>query len=183
MKYSELTDCPNGCPVYEKGICPGGYACYGGDPIEPPCTSFDDDTNLEEWISQYNDRQRRFDEAEDKRIKAEKERQDRNAIAQKRRRESAWEVRYETREIKALQKRISGNNAAMRMAESLAFAINITNEMFRYEERVSTKNDAVLRENDRIRDRISELEKIKKDKLAALNKRRRQAILQEGSTK
>ena len=173
MKYSELTDCPNGCPVYEEGICTGGYACYGGDPIEPPCTSFDDDTDLDEWILRYHDRQRRFDEAEDKRIKAEKAKQERNAIAKKRRMESAWEVRSETREIKSLKKRISGNEAVMRLAESLAFAVNITNEMFRYSERVSTKNEPILRENERMRERIAELETIKKGKLQALNKQRR----------
>lgn len=173
MKYSELTDCPNGCPVYEEGICPGGYACYGGDPIEPPCTSFDDDTDLDEWISRYYDRQRRFDEAEDKRIKAEKAKQERNALAQKHRAEAARETRFETREIKSLRKRIAGNEAAARLARSLAFAFNTTNEMFRYEERVSPKNNALAEENEKLRARISEIEKIKKDKLAALRKRRK----------
>ena len=35
------------CPLLEENICPGGYRCYGGAPIEPPCCSIDEDADLD----------------------------------------------------------------------------------------------------------------------------------------
>lgn len=42
MKLSEIDDCSI-CPLPGEGLCPGGMVCYGGEPIEPPCTSWDGD--------------------------------------------------------------------------------------------------------------------------------------------
>ena len=172
MKYSEIQDCPKGCPVFEAGICPGGYACYGGNPIEPPCTSFEPDTDLEEWIVQHYERELRRDEAEDRRIRKEAEQREANALAQKRRNQAKWEVLSETKEIKRLKKAIMANNAAIRSAENMAFAINTTNEMFGYSERKSVAREKVDAENEKMLERIKEVEQVKKDKLAALRKRR-----------
>lgn len=177
MLYKDLKeteDCSD-CPLLKHEICPGGWACYGGNPVEPPCCSFDDDTDLDKWVSDYYARQRRWEEAEDRRIQKERERKEKNAVAQKRRMEAAWEVRAETREIKDLRNRIAKNEAAIHFAESMAFAINITNEMFRYDERVKVSDSPLLRENEEYRERIIELERIKKVKLAALRQNRKPA--------
>ena len=52
MKLSEIDDCSI-CPLPGEGLCPGGMACYGGEPIEPPCTSWDGDEDVEDILSQY----------------------------------------------------------------------------------------------------------------------------------
>lgn len=55
MKLSEIDDCSI-CPLPGEGLCPGGMVCYGGEPIEPPCTS---------W---YGDYTFAFDNIKDKEI-------------------------------------------------------------------------------------------------------------------
>lgn len=47
--FKEKEDC-YGCPLLEHEMCTGGYQCYGGEPIEPPCCNFDDDTDLDKWV-------------------------------------------------------------------------------------------------------------------------------------
>jgi hypothetical protein len=106
MKYSELKeteDCDL-CPLKINEICAGGMACYGGLPIEPPCTCFDDDTDLDEWVENYFDRQRKREEYEDHKIKEKIEKEKRNKIKQQHRREAKWHVWEETNEIKKLKK-------------------------------------------------------------------------------
>lgn len=52
MKWKEFVDndlsCEE-CPLYQEDMCNGGMKCYGGEPIEPPCCSFNDDTDLDEY--------------------------------------------------------------------------------------------------------------------------------------
>jgi hypothetical protein len=173
MKATELSDlCPDGCPIYKDGICPGGMACYGGAPVEPPCVCFDDDTDVEEWISDYWDGVERYEAMEDKKIAKEKARIEKNKIKAARRRESRLEVWHETAEIKRLRKEIAANNVIVSFAESMTFAFNATNEMFKYPERKSVNRASVNKKNEQLKTRIQELEKIKKAKLAALRKRR-----------
>lgn len=136
--FAEKEDC-DGCPLLESEICPGGFRCYGGEPIEPPCCSFDDDTDLDEWVSDYFDRQRRYEEAEDKRLQAEKKKKERAKKAAETRRAMRWYCWDETQALKQAQKALEAQKAAERFASSLAEAINATNEIFRYEERVTVK--------------------------------------------
>lgn len=49
MKLSEIDDCSI-CPLPGEGLCPGSMVCYGGEPIEPPCTSWDGDEDVEDYI-------------------------------------------------------------------------------------------------------------------------------------
>lgn len=47
----DITDCDS-CPIY-KADCPGGYTSGGGgQPIEPPCCSWDDDTKV--YVGMYS---------------------------------------------------------------------------------------------------------------------------------
>lgn len=39
-----------GCPIKKAEYCLGGFACYGGEPIEPPCCDMDEDTDLDAWV-------------------------------------------------------------------------------------------------------------------------------------
>lgn len=177
MLYKDLEDDCDNCPLKQHDICSGGWQCYGGEPIEPPCCSFNDDTDLDKWVDDYFERQRVWEDAEGRRIQAEQKRKERNALAQKRRREAKWAVRHESNEIKILRKRIAANEAALRLASSLAFAFNTTNEMFGYDERANPKHDnAIEHENEKYRERIAELEAIKKEKLKQLRKQRSEAV-------
>lgn len=58
MTYKEFCDkdlsCEE-CPIYKAEICNGGWKCYGGAPIEPPCCSFTDDTDMDEWAVKHTE--------------------------------------------------------------------------------------------------------------------------------
>ena len=175
MLYKDFRDqdleCDS-CPLNDGEICPGGMTSNGrGEPVEPPCCSFDDDTDMEEWVRKYYEYQRKCDEAEDARIKAQREKEAKNAIARERRRKSQRHVWHENHEIKLLKQKIAKNERMAEFARSLAEAFNTTNKMFRYGERIEikerTKTDI---ENDEMRERIAELKATKKEKLKAFRK-------------
>lgn len=136
--FAEREDC-DGCPLLENEICPGGFYCYGGVPIEPPCCCFDDDTDLDEWIDNYFADQRRREEAEDRRLQAEKKKRERAKKAADTRRAIRWYCWDEIHALKQAEKALEAQKAVERLASSFAEAVNITNEMFRYTERVSVK--------------------------------------------
>ena len=46
----EIDDCTL-CPLYKNELCKGGLTSNGyGEPVEPPCTNFDDNTDLDEYV-------------------------------------------------------------------------------------------------------------------------------------
>lgn len=129
----------DGCPLAENEICTGGWACYGGEPIEPPCCSFDDDTDLDEWVIRHLEQQRAWEEREDRRIREEAKRKERAKKAADTRRAIRWYCRDELYALNRAQNALQAQEAAERFASSLAEAVNFTNEMFRYKERVQVK--------------------------------------------
>ena len=61
-----------------EGICSGGMSSSpSGIPIEPPCLSFSPDTDLDKWISDYYDYERRVC---DERAQAFQEKENRERI-------------------------------------------------------------------------------------------------------
>ena len=49
----DIDDCSN-CPLY-KHDCKGGWTSGGnGEPIEPPCCSWNEDTEVYEGMYEYN---------------------------------------------------------------------------------------------------------------------------------
>lgn len=179
MKLSEIDNCED-CRLKQEDICHGGWTSDGrGEPVEPPCCTMEEDTDLDEWVNEYYDRMLSFEIAEEKRIKREKIKQEKKELAKKRRYEAKCEVYQENLEIKMLRKRINKNNNIMSFAKSFEFAINATNEMFGYKERVETKENPLQSENEKLQQRIDELQLIKKKKLSNLRKRRKAAALSE----
>ena len=125
------------CPLLEEDICPGGYRCYGGDPIEPPCCSIDEDADLDDWIEGYYEDQRRYEkylEEKDRKTRAMKERARKAAAT---RRALRLYCLSELTALKSAKKRLEAQKSAEHFATSFAEAINFANEMFRYEERVA----------------------------------------------
>lgn len=132
--FAGKEDC-EGCPLLNAEICPGGFSSHGGEPIEPPCCYFDDNTDLDEWVSDYFARQRKWEAREDARIKAERATQERAKKVADTRRAMRWYCRNEIQALKRAQKRLESRKAVERLASCLAEAINATNEMFRYGEK------------------------------------------------
>ena len=163
MKYSELDDCEN-CPLMKEEICPGGYtSSSGGNPIEPPCCSFDDDTDLEQWIEEYYESQWRYEEYLDRKYKEEQEKKRKAEVAKKKRNYLKWYCFDENLEVKRAKKRLQSHKAAVSLGESLAFAFNTTNEMFGYSERIK-KNNKADEELKRLEDELALAERKLKEK-------------------
>lgn len=139
MKLRDLNGDCEGCPLLKEKICPGGWACYGGEPIEPPCCSMDEDTDLEQWIDDYYERQRRWADYLAEKDRKEREKKEKAKKAADTRRAMRTYCYSEICELKQAKKSLKAQEAAERMAQSLASAFNMTNKMFRYEERFCVK--------------------------------------------
>lgn len=158
--FAETEDCEQ-CPIKQERICKGGWTSSpSGTPIEPPCCSFDDDTDLDAWIDNYYDYQRRYEERIDRQIREKEEKRKKNEVAKRRR----WYLKNycvnERIEVKRLQKLIRENENAIRFANSIAFSFNAANEMFHYPERVSV-NPKHNKELEKMKNQL----KIAEDKL------------------
>lgn len=159
-----LEDCDS-CPIRKAELCHPS-TIYDR---EPPCAFVDEDIEADEWIKKKLEQIKRYEEAEEKRIKVEQERKVKQEIAQKCRAESKWYVHIETEEIKRLKKCISANVKILSRADSLATAINLTNNMFGYAERKEiSPNNPLLLEIEKCNKRIAEIEFIKRQKLKEL---------------
>lgn len=134
-------ECCDNCPLLKAEICPGGYACYGGQPIEPPCCSFDDDTDLVEWVEEYFEMQRQREAREDERIKADRKKKERAKKAADTRRALKNYCRDELYILNRAKSELQAQLNAERLAKSWAEAFNFANEMFRYEERYKVRQE------------------------------------------
>lgn len=163
MKASEIEDCEN-CPLLKEEICPGGMTSSpSGTPIEPPCCSFDDDTDLDQWIEDYYDSQRRYEAYLDRKYEEEQKKKHKADVARRKRNYLKIYCTSERIEVKRARKLLSAHQAAVSLAESMAFAFNATNEIFGYSERaiVNTNADEELK---RLQNALSEAENRLKEK-------------------
>jgi len=51
-KAIDIIDC-DGCPLYKKDCVGGWTSGGGGEPIEPPCTSWDKEDEISEGMYEY----------------------------------------------------------------------------------------------------------------------------------
>lgn len=168
MLYKELDNCDE-CPLYNE-LCSGGWTSgYGGTPIEPPCTCWNDEDDLDEIYNNMIEGQRKHEDYLDKKYKEEERIKQKKIERAKKAEESKWAVWPEQREINSLRKIIKNNNKILSFARNYASAVNFTNEAFGYKERIIEKDKNPLEiENEKLQEKIYELEKIKKEKLKQL---------------
>ena len=172
--YRDIEDCEQ-CPAFGEE-CQGGWTSgYGGEPIEPPCTSWDDDTDIEAWQERLQAYAQRLEDQEEAKRRKQKEREIVNAKNREKRRMERMHVFLELQEIKRLKGKISGNKAAINLAMGLAEALNFTNEAFNYSERYKANPGiaALEEKNEKYQQRIVELEQIKAQKLKEFRAARR----------
>lgn len=84
MKLSEIDDCSI-CPLPGEGLCPGGMVCYGGEPIEPPCTSWDGNEDVEDYIESVHASILEREEYEDRLREEREKKKQKNEIAKRKR--------------------------------------------------------------------------------------------------
>ena len=165
-EWLEQEDCNTDCPYYQADICKmQGMRCYGGAPIEPPCASasFPDDKEIDEIVCELLAEIRRYEEREDELLAAKRAKEERAKKAADTRRRMRNYCVAEIVRIKTLKKQIAAIEKIKSFAESLAFAVNTTNEMFRYDERVKPKSQYQA-EIDRLKAELADAEQAYKDK-------------------
>jgi hypothetical protein len=143
-----------------------GMKCYGGAPIEPPCTRWDPEDDLEDVENDYYARQIEHEKYLDRKIEIEKKEVEKKELKNKRARESRMYVYEETKKINRLRK-VYNNNVRI---ISFVRAINMTNKMFDMEKRFD-KTPFEIR-NEEILKEIEEIKNKKKEKLKELRKKR-----------
>jgi len=164
MKVHEMNGCED---CFLDGECTG-MKCYGGNPIEPPCTRWGPDDDLEDVENDYYAGKIAYEEHLDKLHENEKKQAEMKKQKQKRARESRFHVYEETKKINRLRKVYNNNSRLI----SFARAINVTNKMFDMEERID-KSPIEIR-NKEILKEIEEIKEIKKQKLKELRQKRKQ---------
>lgn len=148
MKLLEIEDCSE-CPIKDEGICPGGWTSgAGGQPIEPPCTSWDADEEVEDYIQGYYARIQAREEYEDRLWKEQQEKKRKNEIARQKRQYIKLYCISERCEVKRLKKELASYEKAASLASSFVSAFNITNEIFGYAERKTVNPQITTRINE-----------------------------------
>lgn len=167
-EMKDIEDC-SVCPLYEAELCTGGVISgYGGDPIEPPCCLFNDDTDLDEYVQESYKYEYFREKREDEQIKKEKEKAEKNKITQKKKRISKNYTLAENIQIKKIKKQIKYNEKLI----SYAKAVSFTNTFFGYEKKENLEKESSLeKENKELLIKIEELNTIKKNKMKELRKK------------
>lgn len=124
--------CKQFCPLYGE-FCSGGMACYGGSPIEPPCTSLNPKEILSDAYHRYYGARIKHDEWEDKQLEKQQEKERKNKVAAEKRRQFKWRNYDDLKEIKIKEKTIKALKSKIEDIERFkryASAVNFTNQMF-----------------------------------------------------
>lgn len=153
MRLKDLGEDCELCPLLKEEICPGGWKCYGGEPIEPPCCSMEEDTDLDQWIANYYEQEQRYERYFEEKARKEREKKERAKKAADTRKSMQIYCSAEISALKRAKKQLEVQKSVELLASSLAEAVNITNEMFRYEDRVQIRpeiSEAVKRLSEEV---------------------------------
>lgn len=173
MKLKDLDGECDGCPLIKAEFCNGGMACYGGAPIEPPCCGMNEDTDLDEWVEEATERRRKHNEflrKKEEKERLKKEKTKKAADTRHRMRIYCMEEIVALKQAKKELKRVQGLE---RMASSYAFAVNTTNEVFRYDDRVEV-NPKISEMVKRLEEKVAQCEDAYKKKRSEFHKKRKE---------
>ncbi len=163
MTYKEIDGCSQ-CPLMEEGICPGGWkASPEGEPVEPPCCSFEDDTDIEEWIKDYYAARKQHEEYMGRKYKEGLLKKQKLEAAKKKQRYMINYCFKERQAVETARKRLKLHKEAVSEGRSLAYAFNVTNEMFGYPERMR-QNPETDNELKKLEYELDRAEKVLKEK-------------------
>lgn len=156
-ELNEMNDPCKECPLNETEYC-NRRACMED---EPPCAWAEG--NIDEWIADVEDTNRRLDEAEDRRIRE----QERKAEIARKKEETERRMRLfckqEIGAVKAFKKQYDELKKLVDYAICYAEATNFANEAFGYKERISVKPEVKV-ELEELKARLMEAQHIYEEK-------------------
>ena len=121
------------CPLKDE-FCSGGVACYGGEPIYPPCESFEEEDVLYEIYENWECSRRKDELAEEERERVAELKKKKSEERKKKIRQYQLRNMENLLKISALKKKIKWEKKRIEAVNRLsifASAVNITNKMFR----------------------------------------------------
>lgn len=147
IKLFEIEDDCDSCPLLKANLCGGGISVTPNGYNEPPCCNMEEDTDLEEYVKEYN---RQIEIGRQKRIERDrirKEKEEKQAVTNRKRNYLKSYCYKEYKVIKDLKSQIKYYEKLISKANIRSKAINLTNEMFRYEGRVAINPELELKLN------------------------------------
>ena len=129
------------CPLYKAGICNASFNCYGGEPIEPPCCNFNDNTDLDKYVCDYFEKRKNRLKREEALLKAKKDKSERAKKAAETRKEMQWYCRSELKALKDLQKMYKKYKSMSDYMITYANAVNFANSVQGIGDRVVVEAD------------------------------------------
>ena len=138
LNYGEFVehdlDCKVYCPLYKDGFCSGGVACYGGDPIYPPCCDFDNNVVLQEVADDFYCARLKHEQYEEQKERKKAEKEAKNQERKNKLREYKWRNWEDLDKIKVIKlkiKRTKKQIENIKTARIFAMSINSVNKLFR----------------------------------------------------
>lgn len=132
MKYSEIDDCEQ-CPLKKEEICTGYWTSSpSGTPIEPPCCDFDDDTDLDQWMESYYNKQAKQMSYSYRKLKKEKKKKQEKIQAEKRRKYLEQYCASEIMKVEKAREEFVLYKKRIAFTQSMSFKGNMINEMLGY---------------------------------------------------
>ena len=154
----DLEDCDL-CPLKKEDICKGGWSSdANGMPVEPPCTMFEDDTDLDQWITDYYANYARWAAEQDRQIRerAKKRRQAEKAA------ETRKQIKYycytEIANVKKVKAEICKLEKLITGAKQYIDTVNATNALFRNIENIPADYKLYVDFIEKANVRMSELQ-------------------------
>lgn len=178
MKLKEVEDCEF-CPLKIHDICHGGWTCYGGEPIEPPCANIDGEEELDELIERYYINEKLKCEIEHKMFEKEKQKERINEIKRKKREYMNKYCWKEIHDLKILKRELKKIESTIKTMEIFSNAINSTNEIFGYNERISI-SEKKYKEIEELKTNIDIAEKKLREKQKDCRKTNEYKIIGKG---
>lgn len=133
MLWKEINSCEQ-CIINEEKICTGDWVSSpNGEPIEPPCLEFEDNTDLSEWVRKYYRYQTKY---EDEKMLEEKRNRKKEETLKRKQQYLNNYCSKELYRVKQIKQLIENREKLVQTANDLAFAFNTTNEMFGYSEKM-----------------------------------------------
>lgn len=154
IKLYEIEDDCDLCPLLKADLCSGGISVTPNGYREPPCCNMKEDTDLEEYVNEYNRKAMLYKQKKKERDKIKREKQEKQAISNRKRNYLKSYCYKEYKLIKDLKSQIKSYEELICKANIRSKTINLTNEMFRYEDRVTINPELELKLN-KLRDDLN----------------------------
>lgn len=125
ITFKEIGDDCELCPLHKEGLC-NGLVNNGNGPVYPPCSEMDEDTDVEAYLADRKERERRAALQREQSVKEKAEAKKKAELKKRRRQFSDRYCCSEINRVKVLKKALA---AADKAADSVEFDLRFSEAM------------------------------------------------------